>query len=1104
MRGGDLSAARSSSGAMVLRRSSSSGALLSSPSNDEHVGQSVKFHASSTFGKSSRRFAKTASAGSLVGVVKLPPIKPVPLSFEDIYSLSKNRVAKKNAVSRRGGLGVTLVDELSQSRGPRASGASMFSESEASWAACALRVVPPHGTEDISDGNATSACAEDVISAVTPGEGSSSATVIATPASADEGISDGVVEVARRRTMKGDDGVVELARRRTTMKGPQGDVAAVLSSFPQEEMSREAKNVAVLKKATTFTQLHDENLAEYLAGSLDEIICREEKVNAEQFSDAEIARFKSAYTRFLPPESHEINATDLFAVLNHLGYMRATEEVCDEIVAEVTDYATLDFGEFIEFMDRYSEYEKEEIAEVFLTFDVDNNGTMSTDELGSCLESLGITPLKKTLSEAFAMVGSKESETLTCQEFCRLMTVYRITEGFTFQELRKLNDVFIRCLEEGGGGDVDGIPKKGRVLKSTQIFNALLHMFGPQAIAFAKDLMKKMEQPTASRHGSEAVPSPEDEEEEEEQEKEREEEEDVEAEEEDAKAEVKDVADRREEDGETSPLSGEGSRVLKLASDVEKNTVLTKEWLPGGLTFQEFVSWARRLREAEIDEFRTQFAAFAQDGPVGLVINTGGIRDLLRTMGYRPLQQTIDAMLKHVDEDNSDSIDFDEFLNLTQFFRETDGFTLEEVAELREAFDVADVDKSSQVCAAQTTELLRHIGYSVELPKARELVAAVDFNGNGYLDFREFLRLARINRENELTLIEEIFNEQCVVGTDYVVLSGLVSVICHFGYRVSEANLKEDDGPFRFDEAMVRVDQARRGTIRLQRRHAGFTDLEIEYFREKFDEYDRDGNDQIDRQELGSLFTDLGMPLRTTLDQKKLLDKIEEARIHALTHSIEEHELVTAAKLSVSFWHFIHLIRCVRNEDDSKEVEREERAIGKTRFNGEEVAGFREVFNDWVLKSRFFNNDVSPKKALAANADGQPEGSNKGGDSGDVAESPAVAISSAAPRRRRSLVFPVQGAASGKLEDPWLSFEALRRVLRSFGVAMTPAELVSMEEKMLTMRVDDRGRIDFPDFLLMMRWFMDTNFANINSVAEKVMLQIKRSPEDEASGAIAT
>merc|ERR1719223_447614 len=90
-------------------------------------------------------------------------------------------------------------------------------------------------------------------------------------------------------------------------------------------------------------------------------------------------------------------------------------------------------------------------------------------------------------------------------------------------------------------------------------------------------------------------------------------------------------------------------------------------------------------------------------------------------------------------------------------FRQQDGFSRKEVQELQEAFELFDKEDFGEISCMQLLDLMRHLGFDVDLAQVQRHITEVDFNESHSLDFREFLRLMRLEREQYLRRIFTAF-----------------------------------------------------------------------------------------------------------------------------------------------------------------------------------------------------------------------------------------------------------------------------------------------------------------------------------------------------------
>ena len=95
-------------------------------------------------------------------------------------------------------------------------------------------------------------------------------------------------------------------------------------------------------------------------------------------------------------------------------------------------------------------------------------------------------------------------------------------------------------------------------------------------------------------------------------------------------------------------------------------------------------------------------------------------------------------MIKEVDADGNDTIDFTEFLALmSRQMRQSD---IED--ELREAFRVFDKDSDGFITPKELSNLLISLGLNSGMEVVRRMINEGDKNHDGKIDFAEFRALA--------------------------------------------------------------------------------------------------------------------------------------------------------------------------------------------------------------------------------------------------------------------------------------------------------------------------------------------------------------------------
>jgi len=481
------------------------------------------------------------------------------------------------------------------------------------------------------------------------------------------------------------------------------------------------------------------------------------------------------------------------------------------------------------------------------------------------------------------------------------------------------------------------------------------------------------------------------------------------------------------------------ARELSSGQGLQKSSLQACSGEPDGLRFPEFLIFARRIRESELERYRaeyprSQFKSTDLDHSGG--ISMAELRAALQRLNYTPLARVLDEVLGEVLEGNwtpKRELDFDEFFDFMLRFRQRDGFPKAEVEEMRQVFERFDADGSGVISALELSDLLRHLGYSATLDDIHSFVAAVDANGSGDLDFRELLRLMRLYREAELEKMRGVFDSfRDPDPAALLPLAELIPALGALGHEPPEATLQRlnrfSSNGLDFDDFVGVVDSCRTNLVARQRKNAGFNDQEIEHFWELFKNIDRDDSKQIDPKELLLLLKEFNWEPKTRDEQAALLQKLDLARAAAREAEVEE-EVTPDGSPTIGFWEFVQLARMLRRQHDRAQEDTMTKLMQELKFSQQEVDQFRQVFKNWSRRDNVF--------------DGEPDSATP-----DV-----------------------------------LQRDVVRRLVRSLGVSITPENKGRLDDKLATL--DDGGLLDFFGFLRLMRWLTDTNFAGVNDAAAK-------------------
>lgn len=141
------------------------------------------------------------------------------------------------------------------------------------------------------------------------------------------------------------------------------------------------------------------------------------------------------------------------------------------------------------------------------------------------------------------------------------------------------------------------------------------------------------------------------------------------------------------------------------------------------------------LTEEQIAEFKEAFQIFDKDGD-GL-ITTKELGTVMRSLGQNLSEEELKSMIEDVDTDKSGTIDFQEFLGLMAWKMKESG--IEE--ELIEAFKVFDRDGNGLISAHELRFVMSSSKEELTEEDIEEMIREADENGDGYIDYEEFVRM---------------------------------------------------------------------------------------------------------------------------------------------------------------------------------------------------------------------------------------------------------------------------------------------------------------------------------------------------------------------------
>jgi len=236
---------------------------------------------------------------------------------------------------------------------------------------------------------------------------------------------------------------------------------------------------------------------------------------------------------------------------------------------------------------------------------------------------------------------------------------------------------------------------------------------------------------------------------------------------------------------------------------------------------------------------------------------------------------------------------------------------------------------------------------------------------------------------------------------------------------------------------------------------------EVEKFREAFDVYDNNGNGEIEKNELIPLLGDLDFRMNTKSDQKEMLRQMDAARAKARASGLGEKFVGSDGEPSLTFHSFVFLLRMVQKGADNADVDHDAMMLKTTNFTQAEINDFREIFGYWAEKVRALEQEARLRRSSL---------------DADVTDQPREL------RRRLTMAVGIDHHDHSSVRHQYLSFDGMLRVVRSLGIHMNHDERKALQDAVTDLPRADHRKFEFFEFLLLMRWMLDRNFAQINSV----------------------
>merc|ERR1711977_521181 len=129
------------------------------------------------------------------------------------------------------------------------------------------------------------------------------------------------------------------------------------------------------------------------------------------------------------------------------------------------------------------------------------------------------------------------------------------------------------------------------------------------------------------------------------------------------------------------------------------------------------------------------------------------------------------------------------------------GLTDEQMEEIREAFSLFDADASGAIDVRELKAAMRALGFEVKNEELKKMVSDVDNDGNGTIEFNEFLQImtGKMGEKDSREDIEKVFKLFDDDSTNKISFRNLARVAEELRDMINQAD-RDGDGEINLDE----------------------------------------------------------------------------------------------------------------------------------------------------------------------------------------------------------------------------------------------------------------------------------------------------------------
>lgn len=137
-----------------------------------------------------------------------------------------------------------------------------------------------------------------------------------------------------------------------------------------------------------------------------------------------------------------------------------------------------------------------------------------------------------------------------------------------------------------------------------------------------------------------------------------------------------------------------------------------------------------------LEEARKVFNKFDKNGDGK--ISADELKDIISALSSKTSPEEVERVMQEIDKDGDGYIDFDEFVEFHMGGASSSG---DGSKELKDAFDLFDVDKNGLISVQELHSVLRKLGEKCSKNDCEKMIKKVDADGDGHVNFEEFKKM---------------------------------------------------------------------------------------------------------------------------------------------------------------------------------------------------------------------------------------------------------------------------------------------------------------------------------------------------------------------------